>query len=140
MVVYNKAVVKFDNIATASSIYSITYLFFIPVSHAFLSTLVFGWPERYIPSLISNTPIGITAILLGAVLTEYLDEIKFNKDAVDLIARNWAYFGYNVEPLSQEEKGEFYSSLLVLFVTGIWTFFLSVFVNSSSESTDKKEL
>lgn len=88
----------------------------------------------------SNTPIGITAIVLGAVLTEYLDEMKFNKSAVDTIAQNWAYFGYEVEPTSEEEKGEFYSSLLVLFVTGLWTFFLSIFVNSASEATHKKEL
>lgn len=139
MVAYNEAVVQF-NAATASTIYSITYLFFIPLNHAFLSILVFGWPERYIPSLLSNTPVGLTAIILGAVLTEYLDENKFNELAVDAVAKNWKYLGYEVEPSTEEEKGEFYSSLVVLFVTGVWTFFLSVFVNSSAESRHKKEL
>ncbi|KAL3945895.1 MAG: hypothetical protein SGBAC_000046 [Bacillariaceae sp.] len=87
-----------------------------------------------------NTPIGVTAIILGAVLTEYLDENDFNKLADDVIAKNWNYLGYEVEIVPEKDKGEFYSSLLVLFVTGIWTYFLSVFVNSSVESTHKKEL
>lgn len=140
MVAYSEAVVQFNAVATASTIYSITYFFFIPVQHAFLSILVFGWPERYIPSLLSNTPIGLTSILLGAVLTEYLDENNFNGLAVDAIAKNWRYLGYEVEPSKEEEKGEFYSSLVVLFATGVWTFILSVFVNSSRKSTHKKEL
>jgi hypothetical protein len=140
MVAYNQAVVQFNAVATASTIYSITYLFFIPVQHAFLSILVFGWPERYISSLLSNTPIGLTSILLGAVLTEYLDENNFNALAVDALAKNWRYLGYELEPSTEEEKGEFYSSLVVLFATGVWTFFLSVFVNSSQKSTHKKEL
>jgi hypothetical protein len=140
MVAYNKAVVQFNPIATNSTIYSVTYLLFIPVAHAFLSILVFGWPERYIPSLLRNTPIGLTAIILGAVLTEYLDENNFNVLAVDAIATNWRYLGYEVEPSTEEEKGEFYSSLVVLFATGVWTFILSVFVNSSHKSTHKKEL
>ncbi|CAJ1940346.1 unnamed protein product [Cylindrotheca closterium] len=140
MVAYNEAVVRFSEMAPSSTIYSITYLFFIPVSHAFLSILVFGWPERYLPSLLSNTPIGVTAIILGAVLTEYLDENDFNKLADDIVAKNWKYLGYEVAAVSEKGKGEFYSSLLVLFVTGIWTYFLSVFVNSSVETTHKKEL
>lgn len=140
MVAYNEAVVRFSDVAPSSTIYSITYLFFIPVSHAFLSILVFGWPERYLPSLLSNTPIGVTAIILGAVLTEYLDENDFNKLADDIVAENWKYLGYEVAVVPENAKGEFYSSLLVLFVTGIWTYFLSVFVNSSVESTHKKEL
>lgn len=139
MIAYNEAINKFEHLATPSTIYSIVYLVFIPVSHAFLSILVFGWPERYIPSLMSNTPIGITAIILGATLTAYLDEIKFNKFAVDAIAANWEKIGYDLEATVEEEKGEFYSSLLVLFVTGVWTFFLSVFVNASTEKTHKKK-
>jgi hypothetical protein len=38
------------------------------------------------------------------------------------------------------KSGEFYSSILVLVVTGIWTFVLSVFVNAPQESSEKKEL
>ena len=104
MVAYNSAVVQFEGLATSSTIYSIVYLIFIPVGHAFISLFVFGWPERYIPSLMSNAPVGLTAIAIGAALTAYLDKMDFNKYAVDLVARNWKYMGYVVEPSPEEEK------------------------------------
>jgi hypothetical protein len=87
----------------------------------------------------SNAPIGLTAIALGAMLTAYLDRIGFNKIAVDLIAESWTSFGYDSEPTPEEEKGEFYSSLVVLVVTGIWTFVLSVVINAPAETSEKKE-
>lgn len=139
MVAYNSAVIQFEEMATASTIYSVVYLIFIPVSHALISLLVFGWPERYLPSLMSNAPIGLTAIALGAMLTAYLDQIGFNKLAVDLISQGWTSLGYPSEPTPEEEKGEFYSSLLVLLITGVWTFVLSVVINAPSETSEKKE-
>ena len=87
----------------------------------------------------SNAPVGITAIMIGAALTSYLDKKEFNRYVVVMMAQNWKYLGYNVEPSSEEEKGEFYSSLLVLIITGVWTFILSVFINGPSEQSDKKE-
>jgi hypothetical protein len=139
MIAYNSAVVQFESMAPASTIYSVVYLIFIPVGHALISLLVFGWPERYFPSLMSNAPIGLTAIALGATLTSYLDRIAFNKVAVDFIAQSWVSLGYDVEPKAEEEKGEFYSSLVVLVITGVWTFILSVVINSPSEISEKKE-
>ena len=140
MVVYNIAVVHFENVATPSTIYSIVYFFFIPIGHAFISLLVFGWPDRYLPSLISNFPIGLTAIALGAALTAYLDKINFNERMAEIVNQNWTRLGYPSEPAKVDEKGEFYSSLFVLLVTGIWTYVLSVVINSPTEPTDKKEL
>ena len=142
MVAYSSSVAQFEHMANPSTIYSIVYLFFIPVGHALISLLVFGWPERYIPSLMSNFPIGLTAIALGAALTAYLDKIEFNDRAAELVKVNWAYWGSNPETTatSEGENGEFYSSLLVLFVTGIWTFVLSVVINSPTEPAHKKEL
>ena len=60
--------------------------------------------------------------------------------AVDYLALYLTYLGYNAEPSYEEEKGELYSSIIVLFITGIWTFVLSVVVNSPSEPSEKKEL
>lgn len=139
MVAYNTAVVQFEGTAPPSTIYSIVYLIFIPVGHALISLLVFGWPDRYLPSLMSNAPIGLTAIALGALLTAYLDQISFNKLVVDLLAQGWSSMGYEKEPTAEEEKGEFYSSLLVLLITGVWTFILSVVINAPSETSEKKE-
>ena len=165
MFVYNYAVAQFENVATASTIYSVVYLIFIPIGHACISLLVFGWPEKYIPSLMSNFPIGLTAIALGAALTAYLDTVvsildddstfvwwnifmsvsyaivqNFNARVELLLSKNWSYFGFETPSPDQEESGEFYSSLLVLLVTGIWTFVLSVVINAPAEPTDKKEL
>jgi hypothetical protein len=139
MVAYNMAVVQFQGQAEASTIYSVVYLIFIPVGHALISLIVFGWPEKYLPSLMSNAPIGLTAIALGATLTAYLDRVSFNTLVVDLIAKGWSSMGYETEPKPADEKGEFYSSLLVLLITGVWTFVLSVFINAPSEKSEKKE-
>jgi hypothetical protein len=168
MMAYNYAVTKFQDVNT-STIYSVVYLIFIPVTHAILSLLVFGWPDRYVPSLMSNFPIGITAIGLGASLTAYLDRIDFDEQVVEFLQHHWSTWvaasssrtlseslslssksrtlseslpldDKNAGGSDNDPVGEFYSSLLVLFVTGIWTFVLSVFVNAPTAPTDKKEL
>ncbi|OEU16560.1 hypothetical protein FRACYDRAFT_185711 [Fragilariopsis cylindrus CCMP1102] len=151
MVAYNAAVVQFEHTVSSSTIYATVYLIFIPVSHAIISLLVFGWPERYIRSLMSNAPVGLTAIVLGAGLTAYLDKIEFNGWVAEAMVEYWRILGYKVESSTAEggnpedasissSGGEFYSSIFVLLVTGIWTFVLSVMVNSPAESLEKKEL
>jgi len=137
MVAYNEAVIEFESIFSSSTIYATVYLVFIPISHAIISLLVFGWPQRYIRSLMSNAPVGLTAILLGASLTAYLEKVEFN-GWVDRLYKG------SQEKSSTDIGGgggsEFYSSIFVLLVTGIWTFVLSVVVNAPTESFEKKEL
>jgi len=153
MVAYNYAVVEFEQKASSSTIYATVYLVFIPVSHAIISLLVFGWPERYVRSLMSNAPVGLTAIVLGAALTMYLEQIEFNVWVAEALTEYRNMFGYEIpiattspttilmkESSSSRGGGEFYSSLFVLIVTGIWTFVLSVIVNAPAESLEKKEL
>lgn len=153
MIAYNAAVVKFEDMASSSTIYATVYLIFIPISHAIISLLVFGWPERYVRSLMSNTPVGLTAIVLGAALTAYLDEIEFNEWVAEAVSEYWVLMGYKVDTNGTKDSvtstlhneasrggGEFYSSLFVLIITGIWTFVLSVIVNAPAESLEKKDL
>jgi len=161
MVCYNAAVVQYEHTVSSSTIYAVVYLLFIPVNHAIISLLVFGWPERYIRSLMSNAPVGLTAIVLGAALTEYLDKIEFNGWVAEAVTEYWKMLGYNnsnnnntgdaaidgraatPSPLKNEQSrgnGEFYSSLFVLIITGIWNFVLSVMVNAPAESLEKKEV
>jgi hypothetical protein len=168
MVAYNAAVQRFEHVAASSTIYSVVYLIFIPVSHAIISLLVFGWPERYVRSLMSNAPVGLTAIILGAALTAYLDRIEFNVWVAEAASEYWRLLGYEspsstttvlpavpggvgeggtaaVTASGDKESapgggGEFYSSIFVLIVTGVWTFVLSVVVNAPAESLEKKEL
>jgi hypothetical protein len=153
VVAYNAAVVKFKQVSS-QTIYATVYLIFIPISHIMISLLVFGWPERYIRSLMSNAPVGLTAIVLGAALTAYLNEIKFNVWVADAVMEYQNLLGNTIDsgatgdgkPTTtrtleeSHDGGEFYSSLFVLIVTSIWTFVLSVMVNAPAESLEKKEL
>lgn len=132
MLMYNASIYYLDVYYVPSTIYAAVYIVFIPIQHAMASTMVFGWPDRYLASLMSNVPIGLTAIALGSYLTAYLDKIKFNQSAED-IARD---YGLEVS----KNSPEFFSSMFVLIVTSFWTFVLTVLVNSPAEASEKKEL
>lgn len=134
MLVYNWSVENFSGVAPPT-MYSIVYLIFIPIGHAMVSLLVFGWPEKYCPSLMSNFPIGLTAIGIGGGLTAWLDSIAFNEVMAAYIRDNF-YF----TRMPSGDEGEFYSSIVVLVATSIWTYILSIYVNSSPVLSDKKEL
>jgi hypothetical protein len=143
MVVYNYAVVMFEHQVSVSMIYSIVYFIFIPLGHAFVSLLVFGWPERYVASLMSNFPIGLTAIAIGGLLTAHLDTIRFSDRVDDFIRDNFTFS--KMPPRlkadgSTGEESQFWSSLLALFVTSLWTYVLSIYINSIPTKSEKKEL
>jgi hypothetical protein len=141
MVVYNASVVRFSHRYRASTIYSVVYLLFIPVSHVLVSLLVFGWPTRYLPSLMSNFPIGLTALALGSLLTAYLDSVDFNYRIEEYIRDNYSFSKMPARPdEKKQEEDEFYSSILVLAVTSVWTYVLSVYINAPSTTSEKKEL
>lgn len=139
MVGYNLAIPHLDKYIAASTIYALVYFFFIPVSHALCSLLVFGWPKEYFRSLLSNLPIGLSAIVIGAACTAYLDRIRFESLADDF-ARLRLTNKPHVETDDIEELGEFYSSLVVMAITGVWTYVISVMVNSASSESHEKEL
>jgi len=144
MVMYNTAVDQCGELYVPSTIYAASYLVFIPVQHAMAACMVFGWPDRYIPSLTSNVPIGLTAIALGAYLTAYLDSIKFNDDVENMLeTMGWLKFlpaHQNKKDGKEDSKAEIYTSFFVLVVTSFWSFLLSVVVNAPAEIIDKKEL
>ena len=122
----------------ASRIYSLFYCAYIPVGHAINSLLVFGWPEKYLPSLMSNAPIGLTAMMLGTVLTGYFDRIGFEHTADQFLIN----IGVVSEPEPDEERSEFYSSIVVMIITGVWSYLLSVWVNAApaKKKPEGKEL
>ena len=125
---YNLSVVHFEPLGyPASTIYAVFYLLYIPLGHALQSLIVFGWPDNYLPSLLSNAPIGLTAMAIGTMLTGFLSRMEFNAMAEDWISYQ---FG-NVPPEKSEEEGEFYSSLVVMVVTGAWGYVLSQYINSA---------
>ena len=144
MGVYNWSVEQLSHVVPASAIYGILYFVFIPASHFLLSLFVFGWPERYIKSLASNFPIGLTALAIGCLLTAYLDEAGFNDWVTDYIRD---FFTFSTMPARREEgqpiptntAGEWYSSMVVLAVTSLWTYVLSVYVNGPPTKAQKKD-
>lgn len=142
MVWYNSAIDRFEESYAASTIYAVTYLLFIPVSHALMSCIVFGWPAQYVKSLMSNAPVGLSAIVIGAACTAYLDRVGFQ-----ILAEDWIQTYITGAPSPPEEtddppesSGEFYSSLVVMVITGVWSYFLSVLVNAPTPAPEKKEL
>src|SRR6056300_805883 len=79
MTCYNLLVSTFEPMGhPASKIYAIFYTMYIPVGHALTSLFVFGWPTKYLPSLLANAPIGLTAMALGTALTGFLSKVEFN--------------------------------------------------------------
>jgi hypothetical protein len=139
MVAYNWAVYTFQHNYSPSTIYSVVYFVFIPLSHSLCALLVFGWPERYVASLLTNFPIGLTAIAIGTALTAYLDHVQFNTRVEQYVMDNFT-FSKMPSRTPQEVSSEFYTSLAVLAVTSVWTYILSVLVNTSPEKSEKKEL
>ena len=134
MLAYNWSIENIPEVAPPT-MYSIVYLIFIPIGHAMVSLFVFGWPEHYCPSLMSNFPIGLTAIGIGGGLTAWLDSIDFNEMVAEYVRSNFTFSN-----MPAGEEGEFYSSIVVLVVTSLWTYVLSIYVNSPPEKSDKKEL
>uniref|UniRef100_A0A7S2DY46 Uncharacterized protein n=1 Tax=Helicotheca tamesis TaxID=374047 RepID=A0A7S2DY46_9STRA len=121
-------------------IYSIFYLFFIPISHLLQCLFVWGWPNPYLPSLLSNAPIGLTAMALGTVLTGYLDQIEFNEVMEDFLRDHFAMLAAEDQGGKEEEdETTNYVSYVVMIATGLWGYVLSVLVNTPKTTTKKEE-
>ena len=140
LVGYNTAISMFHDRFEAATIYAGVYLVFIPIGHAINNWLVFGWPEEYLKNLLSNCPIAFGSIALGSATTAYLDNINFNDKAEAFVD---SIMGVQEK---HEEGGEFYSSLVVMAITGIFTFVGGQIVNNPDfmgkkpAAKDKKEL
>ena len=106
------------------------------------SLLVFGWPltkKLYVTSLMSNVPIGLSTMVLGSVCTSFLTKMDFDTFVYEWLSR----FTFVVKDEEEEGGGgDFYSCMLVMVLTGVWSFVLTNIVNStpSSKVNDKKEL
>ena len=84
---------------------------------------------------------GLTAIALGSFLTAYLDQIDFDQSVKSLLTSTGLKTPSADNGSSQQkESSEFYTSFFVLVVTSLWSFLLSVLVNSPAATTEKKEL
>jgi hypothetical protein len=73
-----------------------------------------------------------------SLFAAYLDDIDFEALIEDFIRDNFTFS--SMPPRAHEEQSEFYSSLCVMVVTSIWTYALSVYINSPTTSSEKKHL
>jgi ABC-type transport system involved in multi-copper enzyme maturation permease subunit len=132
---YNLSVLHFEHLGyPASTIYAVFYMLYIPIGHLLGCLLVFGWPNNYLASLLSNAPVGLTAMAIGSVLTGFLSKMEF-----DIMVENWMANQFGTKKPEEEEEGEFYASLVVMVVTGVWTYILSTYVNSTSDDKSAKK-
>ena len=117
---------------SATRVFAIVQFVCIIVNHFLNVGLVFGWPSNYLASLLSNMPVGLLSLALGAWLAGYLEEINFDDWAEDQL--DWKTDDPN------EEGKSFYSSVAVMLATGVFNYIALNLVNSrSSDSvTDSK--
>lgn len=136
--VYNWSIYIFDDLASTFAIYSVVYALSIPLNHFLNCGLVFGFPPqgKYLRNLASNVPVGLSTLVVGAVSTTYLEKAGFEDMVVSFLSGSKQV----VEEEPEEKMGEqFYISLVVLIITGIWSFVLLNIVNAPQEEDVKKK-
>ena len=132
---YNTAV---DNsyvasVLTITQIYAVCYSIFIPINHAIVSLLVFGWPTQYVPSLATNIPQSVSAMLLGTILIGYFETIQLEQQIDQFLVRS------GIVTVADEPR-ELYCSILVMIITGIWSYLLAQYANNTEKKkTNKKK-
>ena len=123
---------SFKEIYSASTIYTFVNLFCIPIGHAVSSLLVFGWPQKYFQNLCLNAPISIVGTVVGSLCTEFFDRMEFDAACYKVM------MGLNVMKEAKEGSNMF-SSVLVMIITGLWSYVLSNIVNSTPKEKTKHD-
>eukprot|EP00581_Thalassiosira_minuscula_P018168 CAMPEP_0183715452 /NCGR_PEP_ID=MMETSP0737-20130205/9664_1 /TAXON_ID=385413 /ORGANISM="Thalassiosira miniscula, Strain CCMP1093" /LENGTH=80 /DNA_ID=CAMNT_0025944547 /DNA_START=349 /DNA_END=591 /DNA_ORIENTATION=+ len=71
---------------------------------------------------------------IGTALTGFLSKMEF-----DGMVDDWMASAFGTPHPPKEEEGEFYASLVVMVVTGVWSYVLSQYVNAAKEPEKKGE-
>jgi len=81
--------------------------------------------------------VGVSALVLGAVLVNYLDAIEFDTMVETMLGVD----NNGGEQVEDSDKKGFYASLVVMAVTGLYSYVLLNIVNkpSTKEEEQKKE-
>lgn len=128
---FNMALNAFQEVTSASVVFAVVQFFCIILNHFLNVGIVFGWPDHYLTSLMTNMPVGITSLMLGAGLTSKLDEWDFDAMVNEFLQR---------DAISEDgQKGGFWVSIAVMTATGIFNYIALNIVNSTKdEKTDDK--
>jgi len=120
----------------ASTIYSLSSILYLPIGHAVTSLIVFGWPKPYLTNLLMNVPIGMSGTAIGSLCTGMLVSYNFDAKIIGLLQT------LNLVALQREEEhedGQAYTNIMVIIITGIWGYILSVMVNDSKPKKRKHD-
>jgi len=118
---------------SASTIYSLSSLLYLPIGHAVTSLFVFGWPKPYLRNLLINLPVGMSGTMMGSFCTGLLVSYEFDSKVKSLL-QMLNFVSYDAEKEDSEE-GQTYTNIAVIIVTGIWGYFISVLVNGPKRPT-----
>mmetsp|Transcript_9834 Transcript_9834/g.27546 ORF Transcript_9834/g.27546 Transcript_9834/m.27546 type:complete len:170 (-) Transcript_9834:141-650(-) len=133
MTLYNWAYAAFQSVAPASTVFSVVQFLCIIVNHFLNVGIVFGWPEQYLTSLMSNMPVGLASLALGAFTMGRLEAADF-----DSKAQKW--LGTDSSDNDDDEmKGGFFCSIVVMIVTGLFNYVALNIVNSPTKGTKKEK-
>lgn len=135
VVVYNVCLGQFQTVLPASTIYAVVQFLCIIVNHLLNCGLVFGWPCHYVKSLAQNMPVGLSALVLGAVCMNGLDRMQFDTAVERLVGIPQQ----DTIMEEEEEKKGFYASLVVMTITGLYSYVALNIVNKPSPAKVEKE-
>lgn len=122
---------------SASTIYSLSSILYLPIGHAVTSLFVFGWPKAYIQNLLMNLPIGMSGTAMGSFCTGLLVSYEFDSKVKSLL--RMVKLGGIESDSDDGEIGQAYTNIAVIIITGIWGYFMSVLVNGSKQPAKKHE-
>ena len=78
-------------------------------------------------------PVGLSALVLGALTTSTLDQIDFDFKVNSVLGL------VEDEGQNEEEKSGFWGSIVAMAVTGIFSYVALNLVNKSSSEVEKKK-
>jgi len=132
MTLYNWAYAAFQSVAPASTVFSVVQFVCIIVNHFLNVGIVFGWPEHYLSSLMSNMPVGLASLALGAFTMGQLEAADFDGTVQQ-------FLGIVSDSADNATKGGFYSSIIVMIVTGLFNYVALNMVNAPAKGMKKEK-
>mmetsp|Transcript_32165 Transcript_32165/g.67054 ORF Transcript_32165/g.67054 Transcript_32165/m.67054 type:complete len:174 (-) Transcript_32165:254-775(-) len=131
LMVYNMALGALKEFYDAGIIFSVVQFGCIILNHFLNVGIVFGWPDNYFASLLSNMPVGLTSLALGAWLAGTLERTNF-----DFLVKNALGM---LEEGEEELAGGLLSSIAVMAVTGVYNYVVLNAINSKSDDGDEEK-
>eukprot|EP00957_Ditylum_brightwellii_P066110 5014933-Ditylum_brightwellii.AAC.1 len=132
---YNWAYATFQSVASASQVFAVVQFLCIIVNHFLNVGIIFGWPSNYIGSLMSNMPVGLISLGLGAFSMDQMEKADFDGKMGDLLG----FGGSSIANDGGEEKGGIFSSIAVVAITGVFNYVALNIVNAPPPESKEPE-